>query len=39
MKLFTDLKATSAGRVARVAAASGETVAANALIISIELPK
>lgn len=36
MKLFTDLKATSAGRIARVAAASGETVAANALIISIE---
>jgi 3-methylcrotonyl-CoA carboxylase alpha subunit len=37
MKLFTDLKATSAGRIARVAAAPGETVAANALIVSVEL--
>ena len=37
MKLFTDLKAPSAGRVARIAAVRGETVTANALIISVKL--
>jgi 3-methylcrotonyl-CoA carboxylase alpha subunit len=36
MKLFTDLKAASAGRIVRVAATRGETVAANALIIAVE---
>jgi 3-methylcrotonyl-CoA carboxylase alpha subunit len=36
MKLFTDLTATVAGRVTRVAAARGETVAANALIVAVE---
>jgi 3-methylcrotonyl-CoA carboxylase alpha subunit len=37
MKLFTDLKAPAAGRVARIAATRGETVTANALIISVDL--
>ena len=36
MKLFTDLKAVSAGRIVRVAATRGETIAANALIIAVE---
>ncbi|WP_426440150.1 biotin carboxylase N-terminal domain-containing protein [Bradyrhizobium genosp. P] len=36
MKLFTDLKVTSAGRVTRVLAARGESVAANVLIMTIE---
>jgi 3-methylcrotonyl-CoA carboxylase alpha subunit len=37
MKLFTDLKTTAAGRISRIVAAQGETVAARALIIVIEL--
>jgi 3-methylcrotonyl-CoA carboxylase alpha subunit len=36
MKLFTDLKTTAAGRISRIVAAQGETVAARALIIVIE---
>jgi len=35
MKLFTDLRATVAGRITRVAAAVGKTIAANALVVAM----
>jgi 3-methylcrotonyl-CoA carboxylase alpha subunit len=36
MKLFTDLKCPAAGRVARIAAAKGQTLAAGDLVLTIE---
>jgi biotin carboxyl carrier protein len=36
MKLFVDLKSPAAGRVAEVAAAKGQTLAAGDLVIAIE---
>jgi 3-methylcrotonyl-CoA carboxylase alpha subunit len=36
MKLFTDLKSLAAGRIARIAAVKGQTIAAGELILTIE---